>query len=74
MTGRLEWPDPTEDLTPEEERLMEDDERQARECQTCGGSGVVLVYACKGLCLCGMCPEIEDCPECVGQMTLEDAA
>ncbi len=69
MSGRLEWPDPTPDgPTPEEERQMEAE----RECQHCDGSGRVLVFYCKGVCECGRCPDVEDCPECVGQITADD--
>lgn len=39
----------------------------ARECQTCDGNGRVEVFVCKGVCECGMCPELEDCPECCGR-------
>lgn len=67
MTGRLEWPDQTEYLTPEEERQMEAD----RECQNCT-DGRVLVFVCDGVCQCGMCPQVADCPECVGQVAIED--
>lgn len=62
MTGRLEWPDPTEYLTPDEERRMDAE----RECQTCNGTGRVEVFTCKGGCNCGSCPDLEDCPECCG--------
>jgi len=72
--GRLEWPDPTPDgPTPEEEALMD----AARECQRCGGSGRVLIYHCEGIrgtCECGYCPDVGDCPECVGQIECHDEA
>ena len=65
MYGRLEWPDPTPDgPTPEQEREMD----EARECQHCVGHGRVEVFACKGICECGMCPQLEDCLECCGQI------
>jgi hypothetical protein len=63
MNGRLEWPDPTPDgPTPEEERETD----LAGECQTCDGTGRIEVFYCKGVCECGMCPELADCPECCG--------
>lgn len=70
MNGRLEWPDPTPDgPTAEEERMMD----LERECQTCDGSGRVLVYYCKGkFCECGHCPDVDDCLECVGRMEMSD--
>lgn len=62
MTGRLEWPDPTPDgPTPEEERAME----AANECPRCD-HGRVLVFQCEGVCTCGHCPDVGDCPECCG--------
>lgn len=68
MTGRLEWPDPTEDLTPEQERAMD----AASECHTCGGAGRVTVWYCAGICMCGRCPDYDDCPECCGKVEIED--
>ena len=60
-----QWKDPTPDgPTPEQEREMD----AARECQRCDGSGRVEVFHCKGVCECGMCPELDDCPECCGQI------
>jgi hypothetical protein len=67
--GRLEWPDPTPDgPTPEQEAEMD----AARECSRCGGSGRIEVFLCHGVCDCGMCPDIEDCPECVGQIECDE--
>lgn len=72
MTGRLEWPDPTPYISPEEEAQMEAAAVAARECQTCGGSGYVLAY-CAAICECGLCPDLDDCPNCVGQTECNDA-
>ncbi len=56
-------PDPTPDgPTPEEEREME----RARECQNCD-HGRVLIFYCEGVCECGRCPDVGDCPECCGR-------
>ena len=54
-------PDPTECMSPEEERALED----ANECQYCD-HGRVLVYRCKDVCECGYCPDLDDCPNCMG--------
>lgn len=62
--GGFSWdvPDATPDgPTPEEERAME----EADECQYCD-HGRVLVFYCEGVCACGHCPDVEDCPECCG--------
>lgn len=68
MTGRLEWPDPTPDgPTPEEEARMD----LERECQRCDGWGIVEVFRCPAACVCGHCPDLEDCPECVGKDEIE---
>jgi hypothetical protein len=73
MGGRLEWPDPTPDgPTPDEEQAMDAAAAEARECQRCGGSGYVLVYFCESVCECGICPGIDDCPECVGHAECND--
>ena len=48
-------------ISPEQERAME----EADECKHCD-HGRVLVFHCKGVCDCGYCPEIADCPECCG--------
>jgi hypothetical protein len=50
-----------------------------RECQQCGkvyvpangpcptcDHGRVEVFACEGVCECGMCPTVDDCPDCKG--------
>jgi hypothetical protein len=43
-----------------------------RECQCCDGSGRVLRFHCKGVCECGRCPDVDDCPVCVGQITMDE--
>jgi hypothetical protein len=53
MCGRLEWPDPTEYMSPEEEREIE----EANECD-CDHGRVVVFYCQTGPCMCGMCPEV----------------
>lgn len=34
-------------------------------CQTCD-HGQILVYACEGVCECGLCPDVGECPKCGG--------
>jgi len=71
LHGRLEWPDPTPNgPTPEEEALMD----AACECERCDGTGRVLIHVCGGICECGHCPDVSDCPECVGQVECHDDA
>ena len=37
-------------------------------CDKCD-HGQVLVFACEGVCECGLCPYVGDCPVCVGEDT-----
>jgi hypothetical protein len=55
-------------ISPEEERALE----AANECDC--DHGRVLVFRCKGHCECGMCPEVDVCPKCVGQIDVDEEA
>lgn len=67
LPGGYPNPDPYY-ISPEEERELE----AANECPRGCDHGRVLVFRCTGVCECGHCPEVEDCPECVGQSDGED--
>lgn len=67
LPGGYPNPDPYY-ISPEEEAALE----VARECQRCDGIGRVEVFHCKGVCECGFCPALEECPECCGNQTAED--
>ena len=55
-------------ISPKEERALE----AANECPRGCDHGRALVFHCNGVCACGYCPDVEDCPECVGQTDAED--
>ncbi len=65
LPGGYPNPDPYY-ISPEEERALE----AANECDC--DHGRVLVFRCKGHCECGLCPEVDDCPKCVGQIDVDD--
>ena len=68
LPGGYPNPDPYY-ISPEEEAALE----KADECQHCD-HGRVLVFYCIGHCECGYCPDVEDCPECMGQEPTEGEA
>ncbi len=43
---------------------------QAHECDQCD-HGRVLVFSCEGVCMCGRCPDVGDCPTCKGTGLIE---
>lgn len=53
-------------MTAEEEQAME--LRDKCDCD----HGRVLQFSCEDRCDCGLCPEVVDCPHCVGQVDVDD--
>ncbi len=65
LPGGYPNPDPYY-MTAEEEQAME--LRDQCDCD----HGRVLQFSCEDRCDCGLCPEVVDCPHCVGQVDVDD--